>query len=75
MKRAATHLFKRQRKNSAFFEIFELFYLRPPGSGGGPRAGQRSKNPTQGATRMCESRGSSGLELTDALCKYGVACR
>ena len=50
MKRAATHLFKRQSKNRAFFQNCQTYFdLRPPG------AKQRSRNPTPGATRMCKS--------------------
>ena len=52
MKRAATHLFS---KNRGSFSKLSNFYfdLRPPGAD--PRASQRSQNPTPGATRMCES--------------------
>ena len=71
MKRAPTHLFKRQSENRAFFKIIELYFdLRPPGQ---TRARQRSENPTPRASRMCESPGVargggwSGLELTDTL--------
>ena len=75
MKRAATYLFKRQSK---LFSKLSNFYfdLRAPRRED-PRARQRSENPTPGATRMCESRGSlggggnyqelSGLEFTDTL--------
>ena len=79
MKRAATHLFKRQSKNRVFFFKLSNFYfdLRPPSPPpphGDPRARQRSENWTPGATRMCESPevargGWSGLELTDTLVK------
>ena len=57
MKRAATHLFKRQSENRVFFPKLSNFYfdLRPPGAD--PQARQRSENPTLGATRMCESPG------------------
>ena len=72
MKRAPTHLFKRQSENRGFVSKLSNFYfdLRPPGAD--PRARQRSENPTPGATRMCESPGVarggwSGLELADTL--------
>ena len=57
MKRAATHLFKRQSENRAFFSKLSNFYcdLRTPGAD--PWARQRSENPTPGATRICESPG------------------
>ena len=76
MKRAATHLFKRQSKNRVLFSKLSKFYfdLRPPGANprADLRARQRSENPTPGATRMCESPGVArgdghGLELTDTL--------
>ena len=61
MKRAATHLFKRQSKNGAFLKKLLNFHfdLRPPWANhrADPREGQRSENPTPGATRMCESPG------------------
>ena len=56
MKRAATKLFKRQSKNRAFFSKLSNFYFDFKT----PRVRQRSDNPTPGATRMCESRGSPG---------------
>ena len=58
MKRAATHLFKRQSKKSRFFfsKLSNFYFdLRPPHED--PRARQRRENLTPGATRMCESRG------------------
>ena len=52
MKRAATHLLKRQSKDRAFFKIIELYSnLRPPGATSRAKLG--SENPTPGATRMC----------------------
>ena len=55
MKRAATDLFKWQSKNHAFFKIVQfLFWFKTP------RARERSKNPTPGAPRMCESPQSPG---------------
>ena len=67
MKRTATHLFKRQSKNRAFFQNYRTFTLiQDPGTTprADPRARQRSENPTPWATRMCESpgvaRGSPG---------------
>ena len=57
MKRAATHLFKRQSKNRTFSKLSNFYFdLRPPPRAD-PRARQRSENPTPGATRMCESPG------------------
>ena len=51
MKRAATHLFKRQSKNLTFFKIIELLLrFKPLGK-------TEERNPTPGATRMCESPG------------------
>ena len=72
MKRAATHLFKRQSKNRAFFEIIELLLWFKTSPGADPRARQRSENPTPGATRMLRIARSlpgewSGLELTDTV--------
>ena len=74
MKRAATHLFKRQSKNHAFFEVIELLLLFKTFAGEDPRARQRSENLTPGATRMLQiARGGgggggwSGFELTDPL--------
>ena len=70
--RTATHLFKRQTKNRAFFQNYRTFTLIQDPRGR-PRARQRSANSTPGATRMCESPGVargvgwSGLELTDTL--------
>ena len=63
MKRAATHLFKRQSKNRAFFLNYRTFTLiedplATPRAD--PRARQRSENSTPGATGMCESRRSPG---------------
>ena len=52
MKRAATHLFKRQSENDPFFSELSNFYVDPQADS---RARQRSENPTPGATRMCES--------------------
>ena len=68
MKRAATHLFKTQSKNRAFFfKIIELLLcLRPPPPGkpwADPRAIQRSENRTPGVTRMCESPGVARGEM------------
>ena len=60
MKRAATQLFKRQSKNRAFFQNYRIFILsKTPLANprADPRERQRSKNPTPGATRMCESPG------------------
>ena len=60
MKRAATHLFKRQSKNRVcFVKIIELYFdLRSRDDPlADPRARRRSENQTQGATRMCESPG------------------
>ena len=75
MKRAATHLFKRQSKNRAFFSKLSNFYfdVRPPGGGGGQSPGQDrgAKTRPQGQLECANPRGSpggrSGLELTDAL--------
>ena len=78
MKRAATHSFKRQSKNHAFFPKLSNFYfdLRPaPGKTPGQDRG--AKTPTPEATRMLQitrgrqggGEGWSGLELTDALCE------
>ena len=52
MKRAATHLFKRQSENRAFFPRLSNFYfdLRPPGK-------TEERKPDPGAARMCESPG------------------
>ena len=59
MKRAATHLFKRQSKNRAFKKISNFYFKTPPPRGQIP--GQdRSENPTPGATGMCESPGVAG---------------
>ena len=58
MKRAATRLFKRQSKNSAFFQNYRTFTLiQDPqaNSQADPQARQRSENPAPGATEMCES--------------------
>ena len=54
MKRAATHLFKRQNKNRAF-QNYRTFTFTPPPPP--PRARQRSENPAPGASKMCESPG------------------
>ena len=53
MKRAATHLFKRQSKNHAFFSELSNFYfgLRSPPRAD-PWARQSSENPTPGSPRM-----------------------
>ena len=45
-------LFKRQSKNRAFFQNY--FDLRPPGRLPGKT---EQRNPTPGATKMCESPG------------------
>ena len=60
MKRAATHLFKRQSQNHTFFSKLSNFYfdLGPPGAD--PQVRKRSENPTTGATRMCESLAVTG---------------
>ena len=70
MKRAATHLFKRQSENCARAKLSNFYFDPGPPPGADHRARQRSENPTPGATRMCESPGVwSGLELTETL-KY-----
>ena len=70
MKRAATHLFKRQSENRAFFSKLTNFYfdLRSPGHTPGQDRG--AKNPTPGATRMCGSPG--GGELLDGMVRLGI---
>ena len=51
MKRAATHLFKRQSKNRAFLKLSNFYFdLRPPGK-------TEERNQTPEATGMCESPG------------------
>ena len=73
MKRAATHLFKRQSKNRAFSKLSNFYFdLRPPSPGRPPGKTEERKPDGSGATRMCESPGVarggggwSGLELTD----------
>ena len=52
MKRAATHLFKRQSKNRAFFKIIE--HLRLPGQDRG------AKTRPQGQLECANPRGRSG---------------
>ena len=73
MKRSATHVLA---KIALFAKLSNFFFdFRPPRTA--PRARQRSKYPTTGATRMSPGvarEGWSGLELTDALSKDGVAC-
>ena len=64
MKRAATQLFKRQRKNRVFSKFSNFYFdLRPPGQDRGAKTRPE-------ATKMCETPGvarggGSGLELTD----------
>ena len=59
MKKAATHLFKGQSENRAFFQNYRTFTLiEDPREDS--RARQRSENPTPGATIMCESPGVAG---------------
>ena len=77
MKRAATHLLKRQSKNRAFFSKLSNFYfdLRPlPGQIFGQDRGAKSR--PQGQLECCGSPGVfwwgggggwSGLELTDTV--------
>ena len=76
MKRAATHLFKRQSKNRAFFSKLSNFYfdLRSlPGQISGQDRGAKSR--PQGQLECCQSPGVfwwggggwSGLELTDTV--------
>ena len=55
MRRAATHLFKRQSNNRSFSKLPNFYFHLRPSPGAHPRARQRSENPTPGATRMCES--------------------
>ena len=69
MKRAATHLFKRQSKNRAFFHNYRTFTppppCRPPG-----KIGERKPDPRGNQNmRIPGGRpgGWSGLELTDTL--------
>ena len=65
MKRAATHLFKRQSKNRAFSKLSNFYFdLEPPGQDRG------AKTRPQGQLECANPRGSlgggwSGLELTD----------
>ena len=70
MKRAATHLFKRQSKNRVFFSKLSNFYfdLRPPGETPGQNRGAKTR--PQGQLERADPRGLpgggwSGLELTD----------
>ena len=71
MKRAATHLFKRQSKNRVFFSKLSNFHfdLRPlprktPGQT--PEQDGGAKTPPQGQLECANPRGGwSGLELTD----------
>ena len=60
MKRAATHLLKRQSKNHAFFQNYRTFTLIQDPPRADPWARQRSENPTPGATRMCKFPGGDG---------------
>ena len=76
MKRAATHLLA---KISLFSKLLNFFFdLRPP-RGHTPGKDKGAKTQPQGQLECANPRGSpggwSGLELTDALSKNGVACR
>ena len=58
MKRAATHLFKRQSKNRVFFKIIELYFdLRPPG------ADPRDKPPGKTEERKPDPRGNYNVRI------------
>ena len=57
MKRAATHLFKRQRKNRAFLKLSNFYFdLRPP-TGQIPGQDKGAKTRPQGQLECCESPG------------------
>ena len=61
MKRAATHLFKRQSKNCVSFQDYRTSTLRPPPPPpGDPRARQKSENRPQGQIECANPRGSPG---------------
>ena len=60
MKRAATHLFKKQSKNRVFCFIIELLLWFKTPRREDPRARQRSENPTQGQLECANPRGSPG---------------
>ena len=76
MKRAATHLFKRQSKYHAFSKLSNFYFdLRPPPLGQTPGQERGAKTQPQGQLECCKSLGVvggwgggwSGFELTDPL--------
>ena len=60
MKGAATHLFKRQSKNHAFFEIIELLFDLRPLRGQTPGQDRGAKTQPQGQLECCKSLGVVG---------------
>ena len=62
MKRAATHLFKRQSKNRGFFSKLSNFYfdLNPPPRGETPGQDRGAKTRPQGQLECVNPRGSPG---------------
>ena len=78
MKRAATHLLA---KILLFFRNYRAFSLiKDPPGGQTPGQDKGAKTRPQGQLECANPRGSpgggwSGLELTGALSKNGVACR
>ena len=74
MKRADTHLLA---KVALFSKLSKFFFKTPRGQTPGQDKGAKTR--PQGQLECANPRGSpggcSGLELTDALSKDGVACR
>ena len=60
MKRATTHLFKRQNKNRAFFQNYRTFTLIQDPPGANPRGRQRSETRPQGQLECANPPGSPG---------------
>ena len=73
MKRAATHLFKRQSENRAFFQNYRTFTLRPPPREQTPGQDRGAKTRPQEQLKCANPLGSSGgwsgLELSDTSCE------
>ena len=60
MKRAVTHLFKRQSKNRTFSKLSNFYFdLRPPG-GADPGQDRGAKTRPQGQLECANPRGSPG---------------
>ena len=68
MKKAVTHLFKRQSKNRAFSKLSNFYFdlTPPPQHRKTPEQDRGAKTRPQGQLECANTPGRKGLELTDA---------